>query len=105
MVILPYNKDSLRKLVSSGSNLIPGTSTINFDKITRERIFESIDAAKMQLKRDLVNDYNLLKFRLGRIPMMVDFINYGLRDPQLFSNYSKSYFNFVKDWKWSWNQR
>ncbi len=91
-----YNKDSLRKLVSSGSNLIPGTSTINFDKITRERIFESIDAAKMQLKRDLVNDYNLLKFRLGRIPMMVDFINYGLRDPQLFSNYSKSYFNFVK---------
>ncbi len=92
-----YNKDSLRKLMSSGSNLIPGTSTINFDQIARERIFEAIDVANMQLKRDLVKDYNLLKFRLGRIPMMVDFIIHGSRDPQLFSNYSRSYFNFVTE--------
>ncbi len=92
-----YNKDTLRKLVSSGSNLIPGTSTINFDQITRDKIFEAIDAANMQTKRDLVNDYKLLKFRLGRIPMMVDFMDFGLRDPQLFVNYSRSYFNFVSD--------
>jgi len=92
-----YNKDSLRKLMSSGSNLIPGTSTINFDQIARDRIFEAIDAANMQLKRDLVNDYKLLKFRLGRIPMMTDFIEQGSRDPQLFVNYSKSYFNFVSE--------
>lgn len=90
-----YNKDSLRKLMSSGSNLIPGTSTINFDQIARDRIFEAISAANMQLQRDLVNDYKLLKFRLGRIPLMVDFIEQGSRDPQLFVNYSKSYFNFV----------
>lgn len=92
-----YNKDTLRKLVSSGSNLIPGTSTINFDQITREKIFEAIDAANMQTKRDLLNDFKLLKFRLGRIPMMVDFVDYGSRDPQLFVNYSRSYFNFVAD--------
>ena len=92
-----YNKDTLRKLVSSGSNFIPGTSTINFDQITRDKIFEAIDAANMQTKKDLVNDYKLLRFRLGRIPMMVDFIDYGLRDPQLFVNYSRSYFNFVSD--------
>ena len=90
-----YNKDSLRKLMSSGSSLIPGTSTINFDKISRERIFEAIDAANMRLKRDLVKDYKLLKFRLGRIPMMIDFIEQGSRDPELFVSYSKSYFNFV----------
>ena len=79
-----YNKDALRKHMVSGSSFIPGTSTINFDEISRAKIFEAIDAANMQLKRDLVKDYNLLKFRLGRIPMMIDFINQGSRDPQLF---------------------
>ncbi|RTY96033.1 DEAD/DEAH box helicase [Flavobacterium sp. GT3R68] len=92
-----YNKDSLRKLMSSGSNLIPGTSTINFDKISKEKIFEAIDTANMQLKKDLVNDYRLLKFKLGRIPMMVDFIEHGSRDPFLYVGYSKSYYNFMMD--------
>lgn len=92
-----YNKDTLRKLMSSGSNLIPGTSTINFDRISKEKIFEAIDAANMQLKKDLINDYKLLKFKLGRIPMMVDFLEHGSRDPFLYVGYSKSYFNFVMD--------
>ena len=92
-----YNKDTLRKLISSGSSLIPGTSTINFDKITESRIYNAIDSANMQLKKDLVNDYKLLKFKLGRFPMMVDFINNGSRDPQLYVNYARSYFNFVSD--------
>ena len=90
-----YNKDALRKLISSGSNLIPGCSTINFDRISKDKIFESIDSANMQMKKDLVQDYNLLKRKMGRIPMMIDFINHGSRDPQLYVNYSKSYFNFV----------
>lgn len=92
-----YNKDKLRKLMAGGSNMIPGTSTVNFDKIAREKIYEAIDTAQMQLKKDLVNDYKLMKFRLGRIPMMTDFIQYGARDPQLFVSCSKSYFNFVAD--------
>ncbi len=94
-----YNKDSLRKLMTSGSNLIPGTSTINFDKIARDIIFEAIDKANMQLKRDLVNDYKLLRFKLGKTPMMTDFIEHGSRDPQLFVNYSKSYFNFIMEFE------
>ena len=38
-----YDKDKLRKLLSSGSNIIPGASTINFDKIAKEKIFNSIN--------------------------------------------------------------
>ncbi|MFT7591482.1 MAG: superfamily II DNA or RNA helicase/HKD family nuclease [bacterium] len=90
-----YNKDALRKLIASGSSLIPGASTINFDRISKDKIFAAIDAANMQLKKDLSNDYNLLKYKLGRMPMMVDFLEHGSRDPQLYVNYSKSYFNFV----------
>lgn len=90
-----YNKDTLRKLMSSGSNLIPGCSTVNFDEISKIRIFEAIDSANMQLKKDLVSDYVLLRNKLGHIPMMMDFIEHGSRDPFLYANYSKSFYNFV----------
>jgi phage repressor protein C with HTH and peptisase S24 domain len=74
--------------------MIPGASSINFDEITKERIFQSIDSANMQLFKDLEKDYNLLKFKLGRIPMMMDFIEHGSRDPYLYVDYSNSYYNF-----------
>lgn len=90
-----YNKDSLRKLITEGSRMIPGSSTINFDEITKEKIFQSIDSANMQMLSDLKKDYHLLKFKLGRTPMMMDFIEHGSRDPYLFVNYSSSYYNFI----------
>ncbi len=93
-----YNKDKLRKLLASGSNLIPGQSTINFDEISKKRIFESIDNAKLRRKADLENDFKLLKFKLGRNPMMMDFIEHGSRDPFLFVEYSGSYYNFARSY-------
>ena len=91
-----FNKDTLRKLISEGSKMLHGSSTINFDEISKEKIFQSIDSANMRILSDLKKDYQLLKFRLGRIPMMTDFLNHESRDPFLFIEYSKSYFNFVK---------
>jgi superfamily II DNA or RNA helicase len=91
-----YNKDTVRKLISSGSDLIPGQSTINFDRITKDRIYAAIDTANLSKKKDLVKDYELLKYKLGRIPTMVDFIEHGSRDPELFVDYKKSYYNFIK---------
>lgn len=91
-----YNKDKLRKLLSEGSRLIPGASTINFDEISREKIFKSINAANLQLLADLKSDFFQLKHKLGRVPLMMDFINYGARDPYLFVEHSKSYYNFVQ---------
>ena len=90
-----YNKDSIRKLLSEGSRELAGSSTINFDEISKEKIYKSIDNTKMDKFVDLRKDYDLLKFKLGKTPMMMDFINYGSRDPFLYVDYSKSYFNFV----------
>lgn len=89
-----YNKDSLRKLLTEGNRMIPGASTINFDEITKEKIYQSIDSANMQLYADLKKDYNLLKFKLGRTPMMMDFIHHGARDPFLYVDYANSFYNF-----------
>jgi hypothetical protein len=36
-----------------------------------------------------------LKFKLGRTPMMMDFIEHGSRDPFSFVDYSNSYYNFI----------
>jgi superfamily II DNA or RNA helicase/SOS-response transcriptional repressor LexA len=90
-----YNKDRIRKMISEGSRMMPGDSTINFDEITKEKIYASIDSAKMQMLADLKIDYNNLKSRIGRIPMMMDFVNNEARDPYLFVEYSKSHFNFI----------
>lgn len=90
-----YNKDNLRKLINNGSSYIPGASTVNFDEITTERIFASINSVTLHNKKDLVKDYTLLKYQLGRIPTMMDFVNYGERDPFSYIIYSKSYYNFV----------
>jgi superfamily II DNA or RNA helicase/HKD family nuclease/SOS-response transcriptional repressor LexA len=90
-----FNKDKIRKLISESSSMIPGESTINFDEITKERIYASIDSAKMQLLTDLKIDYNNLKSRIGCTPMMMDFVKNKARDPFSFIEYSKSYFNFI----------
>jgi len=91
-----YSKDAIRKLMSAGSQTIPGSSTINFDKITRERIFEAIDSSNLSRMADLRNDFELLRFKLGHIPTMCDFVVHGSRDPMTFVEHSKSYLNFVK---------
>ena len=90
-----YNKDALRRSISSGSRLIPGSSTVNFDEITKAQIFKAIDSANMKMLSDLKKDYFLLKYKLGRIPLMMDFIEHGSRDPYLYVEYSKSYYNFI----------
>jgi superfamily II DNA or RNA helicase len=90
-----YSKDTLRKLMASGSSLIPGSSTINFDKITTDRIYQSIDQANLQTMKELKKDYFALKYKLGFMPKMVDFLNHGYRDPQLYIKKSRSFYNFV----------
>ncbi|MHB1453776.1 MAG: DUF3427 domain-containing protein [Saccharofermentanales bacterium] len=91
-----YNKDHIRKLMTGGSRYIPGASTVDFDEVSRQQIYESINNSNLSLRKDLTNDYRLLKYKLGRIPMMMDFIIYGSRDPWLYVDYSKSYFNFIE---------
>lgn len=91
-----YNKDNLRNLISTGSQYMPGTSTIQFDRITKERIFKAIDESNLQMKKDLVKDYDLLKRVTGRIPMMMDFVEHGSRDPFAYVEYGKSYYAFIR---------
>ncbi len=91
-----YSKDNLRKLISSGSSEIPGSSTVNFETVAKERIYKAIDATNLKTKRELKKDYDLLKYKIGYSPMMMDFLEHGSRDPFAYVEYSKSYYNFVQ---------
>lgn len=91
-----YNKDTIRRLMSHSGGCIAGASTIDFDQISKERIYKAIDATNLQTKRELSADYKMLKYKLGRAPMMMDFIDLGYRDPFAYVKYSKSFFSFAQ---------
>jgi hypothetical protein len=90
-----YNQDSIRRYVMEGSCIIPGNSTVHFDEISKKRIFESIDNMKTP-KKFLMEKYQLLKNKMGHIPSVLEFYEYGEIDPILFIRYSKTYDQFVR---------
>jgi superfamily II DNA or RNA helicase len=76
-----YNKDNLRRYVIEGNRIIPGESTVNFDEISKKKIFSAIDAANFDDIRSIKESYFSLKNMLGRIPSLLDFEKYGSIDP------------------------
>lgn len=90
-----YNKDNIRNYLMEGGRIIPGSSTIHFDEISKKSIFASIDKVSTT-KKLLIEKYNLLKNKLGKIPTVLDFYDYGEIDPILFINYAGSYHNFLQ---------
>ena len=93
-----FNKDTIRKYVMEGTRIIPGCSTINFDQISKNKIFESIDKANFNAINLIKESYTNLKQKIGRIPSLMDFDIYESIDPlRIFDNKSLgSYYNFLK---------
>lgn len=90
-----YNKDSIRRYVAEGTRIIPGASTIHFDEISRKRIFQSIDSARTNDVRLLKESFEQLKYRLGRIPTVLDFKKYGSVDVSKYFEKFGSYYAFL----------
>ena len=91
-----YNKDNLRKVMSTGSSGLPGTSTVQITEIARQKIYQAINETNFTQLKLLKEEYNKLKMRLARIPSMMDFVNNGFIDPHLFIDYAGSYYEFLK---------
>jgi superfamily II DNA or RNA helicase len=99
-----YNKDKLRKYLMEGNRIIPGSSTVSFDEVSKKNIFESINKARLNRIAFLKNKYMNLKFKLGRIPYLYDFLIYDELDPMFIIDYMKktnsfkrkTYYNFLK---------
>ena len=73
-----------------------GVSSISFDKIARERVLASLDTADLSNMKLLSQQYQQMRYELGRIPMLMDFAR---RDASLvFTMASKNddYLSFVR---------
>lgn len=92
-----YNKDNIRRYVLEGERIIPGSSTIHFDEISRKRIFAAIDTANFSDIKLIKENYKNLKNKLGHIPALKDFDTYGEMDVlRIFDNSSLgSYYKFL----------
>lgn len=90
-----YNKDNMRKYVSGGTKIIPGSSSIHFDEIARKRIYTSIDLAKTNDMKLLRDSYKNLKYKLGRIPSIQDFGEHGSIDVNKIFEKCGSYYAFL----------
>ena len=92
-----YNKDTVRHYVTEGSRIIPGSSTLHFDEISKKRIFSSIDNANFSDIKLIKENYFNLKNKLGHIPALTDFDKYGEMDVlRIFDNNSLgSYYKFL----------
>lgn len=91
-----YNKDTIRKYVAQGNRMLPGCSTINFDAIAKEKIYESINTTNFTTLKLLKEEYRDLKAKLGKVPSLMDFYQNGAVDPSIIIDYAKSYHNFLK---------
>ncbi len=91
-----YNADTIRKYVISGNNTIPGASTVHFDEIAKEKIFNSID--KIKGMRSIIKEsYISLKNRIGRTPLLFDFYEQGEIDPLVIIREYKTYWKFMEN--------
>lgn len=92
-----YNKDNIRRYIMEGGRIIPGASTVHFDEISKKRIFASVDNANFSDIKLIKENYINLKNKLGRIPALKDFDDYGEMDViRIFDNNSLgSYYKFL----------
>ena len=93
-----YNKDNLRRYVQEGSRIIKGCSTVSFDRVSEQRIYQALDVQKFGTVQLIKKEYLALKNMLGRVPTLMDFHTYESIDPQLIFNNASlgSYHVFLK---------
>lgn len=92
------NKNNLREFMIEGNDTMPGCSTFEFDRVTKQAIFEAINKANLSSMNLLKNEYENLKHRINRIPYLMDYREHDVSNPQIiFENSSfKNYHEFLK---------
>ena len=94
-----YNKDTMRRYIRESARIIPGSSRIHFDEVSRKRIYASIDSARTNDMKLLRESYQSLKNKLGRIPSILEFKEYGAVDVTKIFEKCGSYYQFLKKYE------
>lgn len=87
------NKDNYRRELRE-PNILNGLTTINFEEVAKEQIFKSITNTSLSNMKILQEAYIDLENKLGRHPLLVDYLNYNSIDPLVFFENS-SFKNYI----------
>lgn len=90
-----YNKDNIRRYIMEGERIIPGSSTIHFDEISKKQIFASIDKLS-GIKTFIKESYKNLKYKLNRTPLLMDFLSNHEVDPLVILKEYKTYYKLLE---------
>lgn len=90
-----YNKDNIRRYVMEGERIIPGSSTIHFDEISKKQIFASIDKLS-GIKTFIKESYKNLKYKLNRTPLLMDFLSNHEVNPLVILKEYKTYYKLLE---------
>lgn len=77
------DQDQARREVQLPQNI--GVSTINFSRVASERILTSLDKTKLDSIAELRRAYRELEQRLGRVPLLIDFLQSNSVSPVVFA--------------------
>jgi superfamily II DNA or RNA helicase/HKD family nuclease len=91
------NKDSIRKKIidAQEAGAIAGLSSVNFDAISKERIYTSLATTTLDSMTNLKKSFVELQNRLGRAPQLLDFARFDLVDPNVIATKQKNYWKFL----------
>lgn len=91
-----YSKDNLRRSLIDRTPL-KGVSTINFEAVAKEKIYQAINASSLDNLRHLKEMYVYLKNKIGRKPTLVDFYyDKDVIDPMIILNKYRHYPEFLQ---------
>lgn len=88
------NKETVRRAAIDPGNIY-GISNISFEKIAQERVLQAISTVKLDGIRSIKKAYIDLKNRIGRIPLLLDFIINNSVDPSVIAGSYKTYNDFI----------
>ncbi|MGL5663214.1 MAG: DEAD/DEAH box helicase, partial [Cetobacterium sp.] len=91
-----FDRDFMKRFLINGTNMIPGESSITFETIVKERIFENINKTNFSTKKNIEHDFNLLEKQLGRIPLLNDFFQRDMIEPSVILKFRKDYDEILK---------
>lgn len=95
------NRDSVRKdiIEAQESGAIAGLSSVNFDRISSQRIFDSLAATRLDSIKNIKQAFNELRNRLGHAPRLMDFARFDVADPVVVANKKDNYWNLLVAFK------
>lgn len=91
------NKDSIRRSIieSQEAGSISGLSSVNFDQVSKERIFSSLASTKLDSIQALKRSVSELANRLGRSPRLIDFARFDAADPVVIATTKEHYWQLL----------